>query len=161
MNEIILAMMVWISSVTGLNVPEIPSFPPSYVTESRLKYLMNGCSEELNTERCHAITSEKDTDSILGVYDHKTKRIYLNIATFSWENEVQNSILVHELVHHMQFANNIPYKCLGELEELAYDVQNKWLLENGKRDVYKELDISPLWILVIKACNTSWGAPPD
>jgi hypothetical protein len=66
----------------------------------------------------------------------------------------------------MQFQNNLPYTCLSELEKLAYKVQSQWLVENGRKDVYEELEISPLWVFIITnasmhrhdlECNTLLG----
>ena len=164
MIEIMYAMMVWISSVSGLAVTEAPLYSPVYVNERVLKYLMNGCSNEKNRERCKALVDEKSNGNILGIYDQNTNNIYLNSIIRTWDKDVQNSILIHELVHYMQFENNVPYRCIGQLEKLAYEVQSKWLKKHGKRDVYKELSISPLWMIFTTSCDESetlWLVPPD
>jgi hypothetical protein len=64
----------------------------------------------------------------------------------------------------MQFQNNLPYTCLGELEKDAYRVQSEWLIKHGRKDVYEELEISPLWVFIITGCADSdmiWDVPPD
>ena len=76
MIEIMYAMMVWISSVSGLAVTEAPLYSPVYVNERVLKYLMNGCSNEKNRERCKALVDEKSNGNILGIYDQNTNNIY-------------------------------------------------------------------------------------
>ena len=164
MIEIMYAMMVWISSVSGLAVTEAPLYSPVYVNERVLKYLMNGCSNEKNRERCKALVDEKSNGNILGIYDQNTNNIYLNSIIRTWDKDIQNSILIHELVHYMQFQNNTPYTCLGELEKDAYRVQSEWLIKHGRKDVYEELEISPLWMLIITGCADSdmiWDVPPD
>ena len=164
MIEIMYAMMVWISSVSGLAVTEAPPYPPVYVHEHVLKYIMNGCSNGTNKEKCESISNEKSTDSVLGIFDHHTNNIYLNQSIRTMDQQIQDSILIHELVHYMQFQNNTPYTCLGELEKDAYRVQSQWLIENGRKDVYEELQISPLWVFIITGCADSdmiWDVPPD
>jgi len=164
MTEIMYAMMIWIASVTGLVVTEAPPYQPVYVHERVLKYIMNGCSNGTNKEKCESISNEKSTDSVLGIFDHNTNNIYLNSSIRTMDQKIQDSILVHELVHYMQFENSLPYACLGQLEKLAYKVQSQWLLENGRKDVYEELQISPLWVFIITGCVDSemlWDVPPD
>jgi hypothetical protein len=164
MTEIMYAMMIWIASVTGLAVTEAPPYPPVYVHERVLKYIMNECSIESNKERCEIISKEKSNGSVLGIFDHHTNNIYLNSSIRIMDQKIQDSILIHELVHYMQFQNNLPYTCLGQLEKLAYKVQSQWLLENGRKDVYVELQISPLWVFIITGCADHeglWDVPPD
>jgi hypothetical protein len=152
MTEIMIAMMVWIASVTGMAVPEAPPHSPVYVNGGMLEYMMYGCSTGANKERCELISKEKNTDSIMGIFDHNTNNIYLNSSIRTLDQKIQDSILIHELVHYMQFQNNIPYTCMPELEKLAYKVQSQWLVENGRKDVYEELEISPLWVFIITQC---------
>jgi len=164
MTEIMIAMMVWIASVTGMTVPLAPPHSPVYVNERVMKYIMNECSIEANKERCEIISKEKSTDSVMGIFDHNTNNIYLNSSIRTLDQKIQDSILIHELVHYMQFQNNLPYTCLGQLEKLAYKVQSQWLIENGRKDVYEELQISPLWVFIITGCADSdmlWDVPPD
>lgn len=44
-------------------------------------------------------------------------------------------ILLHELVHHVQFHNGAQFNCVREMEYEAYDVMDKWveLTGNGER----------------------------
>jgi len=164
MTEIMYAMMIWIASVTGMTVTTPPPNQPIYVQERVLKYIMNDCSNEMNKERCKIISEEKSNGSVMGIFNHDTNNIYLNQFIRTLDQKIQDSILVHELVHYMQFQNNLPYACLGQLEKLAYKVQSQWLIKNGRKDVYEELQISPLWVFIITGCAESemlWDAPPD
>jgi hypothetical protein len=164
MTEIMYAMMIWIASVTGMAVTTPPPNPPVYAQERVLKYIMNDCSNEIYKERCRIIFEEKSNGSVMGIFDHDTNNIYLNQSIRALDQKIQDSILVHELVHYMQFQNNLPYTCLGQLEELAYKVQSQWLIENGRKDVYEELEISPLWVFIITQCADHeglWDVPPD
>jgi hypothetical protein len=37
------------------------------------------------------------------------------------------SVLVHEVVHHLQHAGKLPFACPQEREQLAYRAQERWL----------------------------------
>jgi hypothetical protein len=164
MTEIMYAMMIWIASVTGLSVTEAPPYPPVYVNERVMTYILHGCSSEVNKETCKIILDEKSNNSVMGIFDHNTNNIYLNQSIRTLDQNIQDSILIHELVHYMQFQNNTPYTCLGELEKDAYRVQSEWLIKHGRKDVYEELEISPLWVFIITGCADSdmiWDVPPD
>jgi len=158
------AMMVWIASVTSMSVPETLPYKPLYVHEHVMKYIMYDCSNEDNKEKCKLIPNEKNTNSIMGLFDHNTNNIYLNESIRNMDKKIQDSVLVHELVHYMQFQNKIKYECLSELEELAYKVQSQWLIKNNRKDVYEELSISPLWVFFITRCSgedSLWSVPSD
>lgn len=61
------------------------------------------------------------------------------------------SILVHELTHHLQFTNGVRYVCISESEAEAYAVQKQWMALHGL-DLYREFDIDPFTIAVISQC---------
>ena len=54
--------------------------------------------------------------------------IYLK-TNWSRENPGDLSAMVHELTHYMQEQNGISYKCEGDRERLAYEVQEAFLKE--------------------------------
>lgn len=70
---------------------------------------------------------------IVGVFDHEYNRIYIwddiELSKFSL-----NSVLVHEMVHYMQWING-EYdehgECLYALEPDAYKLQNLWIEETN------------------------------
>lgn len=54
-------------------------------------------------------------------------------------------ILVHELMHHVTHNLGIEFKCKGAEEEVAYNIQHKWVDETGYGD-----KASPLWMMFLK-----------
>ncbi len=69
------------------------------------------------------------------------------------------SVLFHELVHHLQYANDIDstVKCNGELEKEAYTLQDEWLQETYKFNVWDTIQINQLFFIMITSCMT--GVP--
>lgn len=54
-------------------------------------------------------------------------------------------ILVHELVHHVIFHLGIEFRCKAAEEEVAYNIQHKWVDETGYGD-----KADPMWMMFLK-----------
>ena len=69
---------------------------------------------------------------IYGLYNFKTKTVYL-LDSIDLETEKGKSILLHELVHYVQYENNHDQKvdCKNKLENLAYQLEARYLHEKG------------------------------
>lgn len=153
------SMMIWINAMTGL---PIPSSPPEIVyTEAReMKYMLYGCNSKTHPRASQICKELKETGEItndntstIGLYDHDEKVVHLNPIIRTYDKPTRDSVIIHELVHHMQFSANIPYQCFGQLEETAYDIQNKYIQKEGKKDIFTELNISPLYLFIIFSCD--------
>ena len=64
----------------------------------------------------------------------------------------EKSILLHELVHHVQRTNNVTVPCRGALEQEAYELQVRWLEEHGEADPYKLIGTTPFTVYMLYAC---------
>ena len=53
------------------------------------------------------------------------------------------SVLVHEMVHHIESQGNLKYKCPQALEKLAYAAQARWLAGFGLT-LESEFAVDPL-----------------
>lgn len=87
---------------------------------------------------------------VVAVYDDETATIFL---TESWRGKspADISILVHEMVHHLQNRAGLSYGCPQEREELAYAAQERWLdLFGGTLE--KEFDIDHLSLKLTTKC---------
>ncbi len=64
--------------------------------------------------------------TVVAVYDDASRTIYL---TEGWtgRSPTELSVLVHEMVHHLQSAADMRFACPGEREALAYRAQDAWL----------------------------------
>ena len=170
MKELVIGLMLWISTMTGWAVPPVPEV--LYSDGVNLKHMLYGCDNprtEEATEICSRI-GEIDIigtrkDTTMGLYDHEKKIVYLNHTLKKQNKVIHDSVLLHELIHHMQFHNKVKFRCLGELEEIAYMLQDKWLQKKGKKSVFEELEISPLYFYIIIQCPEEgdgvFSMPPD
>jgi len=143
--------MIWISAVTGFSVPEIPHIKSA--TFAEMKHLSYDCDNIISSNKDVC----KDTSvggKTLALYMESSETIYLS-NDFSWTSKKDQSILLHELVHHMQFANN--YQKTTEsckrsvLEAQAYSVQSEWLKTYGM-SLEKDIGLGPLYLYIITTC---------
>ena len=147
-----------VSTEILLALPVGPMPHMQYSDGKTMKLMLYGCDqkEQKDSEVCKTIQNmdvKSRDNNTLGLYDHHRHIVYLNPSIKKLHPIVRNSVIVHELVHAMQFPAKVPYKCFGELEELAYEVQNKYLKKHGRKDMYEELDLSPLYLMVLFSCD--------
>ena len=115
LKAFIVAASLWINAHTGLPLlTEVPRIEQRTSTE--LFVMM--------------YKDDKDADKydIMAVTAYDT--IYLR-NTFDERDILDLSILVHELVHVMQNLSDVEYACIIENEQEAYELQSKWLAQNG------------------------------
>jgi hypothetical protein len=62
------------------------------------------------------------------------------------------SVLIHEVVHHLQAVHGLKYECLNARERLAYDAQDRWLAMFGL-SLASEFDIDAFTLKVSTACG--------
>ena len=155
MNETVLALMLWISAATGWAVPEPPNI--KYTDSGQeLFMLSNECDTKPSQPICQ--TYNPEMSDILGLYNNETKTIYLSKAFWPASTRDQ-SILLHELVHHMQYSRNYKFYrglCKGLIEREAYDLQEKWLKKRGKT-LLETIDLGPLMRHVLTQCEFGFG----
>jgi hypothetical protein len=88
---------------------------------------------------------------VVAAYDPETKTILLP-ERWSGSTPTELSILVHEMVHHLQYVAGNKYDCVEAREGLAYAAQDKWL-HLFKRDLAKDFEIDGFTLLVITTCH--------
>lgn len=96
-------------------------------------------------------TSLVSPGEVLAAYDEADGIVYL---TESWSGRTpeQLSVLVHEMVHHLQAAADMRFACPGEREELAYRAQDAWLRLFGT-DLKRAFKIDATTLLVATVCT--------
>ena len=99
MKTLISIMMVWISINTGFVVPDAPSI--GYLSPFEIKRYAYGCDEKPvpigNEDICDNNVVVAGTPKAL--YDH-TKSTILVASGFTSDTILNQSILLHELIHH-------------------------------------------------------------
>ena len=137
MDFVISELSTWISAKTGLP----PVHPPQieFVTTPRMTEIAVGPGIAANPQ-------------LRALYNNRTKIIYLR-ANWSEVSLGDRSELVHELVHHFQNVHKQTYQCGAAREELAYDLQIRWLKEQGVSDPYELLQLNHFYIVMASACR--------
>jgi hypothetical protein len=83
-------------------------------------------------------------------YDPASRTIYLPEG-WTGETPAEVSVLVHELVHHMQNVAGLTYDCAEAREKPAYRAQAQWLELFGQ-NLADEFEIDAMTILVRTNC---------
>ena len=93
-------------------------------------------------------TAGSDT---VAVYDSASRTIYLPEG-WRGATPAEMSVLVHEVVHHLQHAAKLPHACPAEREKLAYRAQERWL-RRFDRTLSSEFGTDGFTLLVRTSCG--------
>lgn len=88
---------------------------------------------------------------VIALYDDADRTIYLS-SGWTGRTPAELSVLVHEMVHHLQSAADMRFACPGEREVLAYRAQDAWLGLFGT-SLESEFSIDAATLLVAGACT--------
>jgi hypothetical protein len=141
------AIVLWLSANFGLPAvhehPRIEFVPASQITAFRYR----GFSGAGPTSGMPGQVGPSETVS---VYDDATRTIYL---PDDWTDRTpeQLSVLVHEMVHHLQNVGKLKFECPQERERLAYAAQERWL-GLFDRSLETAFEIDPFTLLVRTRC---------
>ncbi len=132
MHDLLLTLLIWIEANTAYNTNVI--LPNVTMTEPYNVCAIYGINHK----------GQCDAAKIIGFYD-KNVTIYLQ-HNFRTENKVDQSRLLHELVHYLQWSNGKnKTTCLGHLEVEAYKIQDKWRVQHDLSetlDPFREIMLS-------------------
>jgi hypothetical protein len=87
---------------------------------------------------------------LLAVYDTSARIIYLPEG-WSGKSHAETSILVHEMVHHLQTVGGLKYVCAAAREMPAYLAQDLWLRRFGQ-DLETTIETDLFTALVRSLC---------
>lgn len=151
MDTLVAVLISWISVNFGLPesevTPQVAFVPEVEMIETRL-------ASATSAEQIHAIevTNPRGRPDygIYAIYSDETSTVYLQ-EDWSAQSPADVSILVHELVHHMQNQANLDYECPEMSEKLAYRAQRRWLHDFGI-NLESEFNLDPMTVLVRTNC---------
>ena len=132
MEALLTAIVLWLS----INFPL-----PANLNHPGIKFVS---AAEMIAQRTGVSASEISSD-ILALYSNESKTIYL-MDGWTGKTPAELSILVHEMVHHLQNVGQLKFACSQEREELAYKAHD-WLHLFG-RDLERDFQMDPFSILV-------------
>jgi hypothetical protein len=87
---------------------------------------------------------------LLAVYDRASRTMYLREG-WAGATPAEISVLVHEMVHHLQSEAGLAYPCPAASEKLAYEAQQKWLALSNL-SLEREFEVDRFTIMVRASC---------
>jgi hypothetical protein len=140
-NPLLLAIAAWVSEATDLPMPRT------------LPEIRFAASEDMGRlMRTAALSPSGDgVAEIVAFYDTPAHAIYLP-SGWSGATPGELSVLVHEMVHHVQAEAGRRFACPAERERQAYDAQARWLALFGS-DLSREFGIDRMFLLVATTCG--------
>ena len=143
----------WISA--NFQLPEVQDHPRvELVTPARMAAVRyRGLASDRDPVAAEAgrTAPPEIGQDVYAIYDDRTRTIYLHKG---WDptKPADVSVLVHELVHHIQNVSAMKFACPQEREKDAYFAQMAWL-KKFNRTIEDEFEIDPMAILVRTNCG--------
>jgi hypothetical protein len=150
MQALLTALITWLSANYGIpanyDLPAVRFAAPMEI--AAIRYSAFGPQRSGKAIAPYNSLPADQRQSIVSVYEDKA--IVLPIG---WQGRTpaEVSILVHELVHHLQNLAGLTYACPQEREALAYEAQQKWLGLFGL-SLASEFEIDGMALLVKTKC---------
>lgn len=116
-KEVLIPLLNWIASQTQYDTSRSRTDPPT------ISFCAVGSEIRLGRRTIPVLP----TDS--AIYDQMNRHIYL-VRPWSPTRIADRGVLLHELVHDVQFTNR-DWSCPPETEQEAYRLQAAWLAEHG------------------------------
>lgn len=127
------------------DLPRIVYASPRKMTALRYRALaVNEQNQSLNV-------SNGISPTTIAIYIDDERTIYLPDG-FAAKTAGELSVLVHELVHHIQKSAGLRYDCPQAREKEAYLAQDRWLRQFGS-SLSHEFEIDPFTVLVNSLCG--------
>lgn len=132
-------MTAWVAAHTDYTAPEPP--PVEFLDQIALR------------QRCYPGFDLNHVPQVGGVYDSRDSTIYLDVVC-DLNDQIAASYLLHEVVHHVQLANNahLQVRCREQLEGEAVTLQTLWLKDKGISDPLEALGIDERTLRIIGSC---------
>ena len=153
MQALLAVIMTWLSVSFALPAadehPRLEFASAARMAEVRYSRLGAASPDRAASEAGRSAPAEAGRD-VHAMYDDKTRTIYLPEG-WTAHSAANVSILVHELVHHLQNAGGLKYECAGAREKAAYAAQARWLELFGK-NLEDEFEIDAMTLFVRTSC---------
>lgn len=147
MDALLTVITTWLSINYGLpdvqDHPQVRFVDPPQMYEVHISHLPD---EEIARLRS---TGEVGGD-LIAVYDDRSRTIYLP-ADWSASSPADVSVLVHEMVHHLQRFDERTFACAQAREKPAYEAQADWLQLIGT-SLEQEFELDPMSLLFLTKC---------
>jgi hypothetical protein len=152
MEVLLTEIVTWLSTNFDLpgihDLPHVELVPATRMVSLRYKGLLPDQWRENNVNDPAARADFQR--EVVAVYNDSTKTIFLP-ESWTGSTPAEQSMLVHEMVHHLQNLGKFKYECPQAREKLAYEAQNDWL-KLYRLELEKEFEIDMFTVLISAAC---------
>lgn len=147
LDEIVSWLVASFDLPVASEMPHVEFVPPARIAAMRYGQLMALQPPRAQSENRSITDSSRD---VVATYIDETQTIYLPLGWIG-TSPSERSILVHEMVHHLQHRAQLKYNCQEERERLAYEAQDKWLALFGT-SLSEEFALDPFTVLSKTLC---------
>jgi Domain of unknown function (DUF6647) len=146
-------IVTWLSA--NFDLPAIQDHPSvQFVSPAKLasmRYEDKGCLPDRPCETgVYEPIEAAHQREVVALYEATTRTIFLS-DLWTGTTPADQSVLVHEMVHHLQNLGELKFECPRAREKLAYAAQDRWLKQFGK-DLETEFEVDMFTIFVSSAC---------
>ena len=146
-------IVTWISANFDLPAihdhPRVELIPPMKIAALRYRGLISDHVALGVTANGRDASLNNGPDTV-AIYDDARRTIYLPEA-WTGNTPADISVLVHEMVHHLQNVAGLKYECPQAREKTAYIAQERWL-RRFNRGLEEDFGIDPFTIFMRSAC---------
>jgi len=127
--------------------PNIEIVPPAEIEALRYKGFVWLAPRDIAVESQRGPLGAR---KVVALYDDAMKTIYLPEG-WTGTTPAEQSVLVHEMVHHLQTLGKLKYDCPPAREQLAYAAQDQWLRLSGL-NLTDEFEIDAFTLAISTHC---------
>jgi hypothetical protein len=146
-------IVIWLAS--NFDLPAIKDRPTiAFVSPTKLA-AMRAEDQAFSQRRVRTSDSEEpvvptDRRRVVALYDNIEKAIFLS-DDWKVTSQADQSVLVHEMVHHLQNVGRLKFECSMAREKLAYLAQDQWLGRSGM-SLEQEFEVDMFTVLISSSC---------
>ena len=142
-------IVTWLGS--NFDLPAAADHPAvAFVSQSKLETMRAEDRAFSRGLTQGAVGDEPAPRRVVAVYDINLKTIFLP-DDWNGKSPAGQSILVHEMVDHLQNLAGLKFECPMAREKVAYMAQDKWLKRFGT-SLELEFELDMFTVLISSAC---------
>jgi hypothetical protein len=126
-------------------LPHIAFATPAELLRRRYRIIRGNTGQS-----AYETPAQSTAERTVAIYDDSSMTIYL-AQDWRGDSAADVSVVVHEMVHHLQNVGHLRFACAREREKAAYDAQERWLQARGG-SLREDFDIDPFTVLVNSTC---------